>query len=1025
MADAAGNDMDSLFEGMDFVLPDELEEVSEPPADESHVDSIPPDAKELHGSMAVPALAAPVLPSVLPASSSSSANSLSSLPSLSRNTSGSLAAAGQLSPSAPGGLQRDPNKPLDESLFSGLSVSFLDDEVSSQQNHESIEINTASSEDGVQLRRAGSSDAKQGTEKAVNAEKERPTVEAIMTAYTTSGLKHSSSGIPPASKATPSLTSSPSQKSGIRRKKRSVKIGYGREEEEQEELALLRKTAAQLKTPGSVAAKEIGNGIYDSSPRLSVSSYDFSRTSSQGQLDVEEISDSTSAAGETEISTQGTSEAEAAKTEVPPASTSLEAQSSSSEIVSESTTIKSASETSDPQKVKELQQAAETHEEQQNISTRVAEPEFLSSGVREKELSVSVTSSHVPEEEVAVEKADEEDQPDELLKETHTEDLDTTSSTVEATVAEGEVSQEERASEAEISAADLDLTSLAANKGGSIEERLIYIQGLVARAMDELQRRNSAVSSLRKAAVQQRRQAAEKVSAVSTRYKDLEAELNAACENEDFEKADSLSESFAEAENAMQQATEEFKSAEANCDLASFKVQEILDLQVALEEDAARLFTSLKQEAEHAGERARTEAQESARQEMERLSADEEAAEAKRRKLVLSRRVVEEANADLDKTIGEATNTETELKSSLTEQRSRLQSDLEDLLELVRKKEAEIADCDQQIAAVDGKMRAVLGNFETQRSSLEAEAKALEASSAELEEVFKRIAQEKQGVSELLAAGVKEGLRLEEVARSAADAEAAVQVALKLKTSIANTASFYKQKKAELAEKEKTAHEQAQALRKDSLSGRSSLQELTTSKMKLNQEIAEKKQRMLFMDKRIPELDSEKKLAAAARNFKEAGRLAAEAKALNLEKEAATSDITRMSSELQHVESEAEQLLGLLADTDSLIADKERKAAIARCERLRLMAAAARMERDAAIELEDFEEAESLDSEAEAADSEAEDLQRVYQLVGEVFEKQVNSLLDSSPARSAEETQNQPEKPGGTNFEEKKPDSPS
>ncbi|KAL2642634.1 hypothetical protein R1flu_010221 [Riccia fluitans] len=1011
MADGIGNDMDSLFEGMDFVMPDELVEVSDPLADKSHGDSILPPGKETHGSAGVPTLA----------SRSSSTSSLSSLPSLSRNTSGSLALAGQMSPSAPGGLQRDPNIPLDESLFSGLSVSFMDDEGSSQQNHDSMETITWSSEDVGQLRRAGSSDGKQATEKVGNAEKDRPTVEAIMTAYTTTDFKHSSPGFPPASKAIPSLTSSPSQKPGIRRKKRSVKIGYGREEEEQEELALLRKTAAQLKTAGPAVAKEIGNGIYDSSPRLSVSSHGFSRTSSQGQLDVEEISDVTSVTGENDISTQDVSGAETSKTEVSSASTSLEAQSSSSEIVSETTANESLHGGTDPPNIPELKQTARMDEKQQNICSSLAEPECISSDVKEKELPGSVTPNSIPKEEgLEIEKACDEGPLDETVKDTDREDSDMTSSTVEIAVAEVKVSQEKSASEADISPIDLDITSLATKKVGLIEERLQYVQELVSQVMGELQRRNSAVSALRKAAVQERRQAAEKVSAASTRYKDLEAELNAACENEDFEKADSLSESFAEAENAMQQATEEFKSAEANCDLASSKVQEILDLQVATEEEAARLFTSLKQEAEHAVERARMEAQENARQEMERLSADEEAAETRRRKLALSRRVLEEANAELDKIIGEGTKAETELKLSLTGQRSQLLSELEDLLVLVRKKEAEIADCDQQIAAVDEKMSAVLRNFETQRSSLDAEAKALEASSVEIEEEFNRIAVEKQGVSELLAAGEKEGQRLEGVARSAADAEGAVQVALKLKTSIATTTSFYKEKKAELVEKEKTAQEQAQALRQDSLSGRSSLQELTTTKMKLNQEIAEKKQRMLFVEKRIPELDSEKKLAAAARNFKEAGRLAAEAKAFNAEKEAVITDMTRMSSELKHVESEVERLLDLLADTDTLIADKEREAAIARCEMLRLMAAAARMERDAAIELEDFEEAESLDSEAEAADSEAEELQRIYQLVGKAFEKHINSLLDNSLQNAdsgpAEDAKPQTEKTDGTKL---------
>lgn len=240
--------------------------------------------------------------------------------------------------------------------------------------------------------------------------------------------------------------------------------------------------------------------------------------------------------------------------------------------------------------------------------------------------------------------------------------------------------------------------------------------------------------------------------------------------------------------------------------------------------DLIAVFDWSMQEAEVAADRVRTETQEKARREMERLSADEEAAEARRRKLSLSLRIIEEANAELDKVIGEGTKEETELKMSLTEHRSQLLSELEELLSLVRKKEEEISDYDQRIQAVDEKMSSVVANFETQRSSLDAESKALAVSSLELDDEFKRIAAEKQGVDELLAEGEKESLKLERAARSALDAGCAVQEALKLKKAIATTTFFFKEKRSELAEKEKKALEEIQALRDESLSGRSSLQ---------------------------------------------------------------------------------------------------------------------------------------------------------------------------------------------------------
>ncbi|BFI28515.1 hypothetical protein MPTK2_2g20280 [Marchantia polymorpha subsp. ruderalis] len=990
MADGSGNDMDSLFEGMDFVMTGALEDASDPPADGLQNDSKHTLKEKLgqNGSAAVPATLVPTLTSAaLPATRSSSSSSLTSLPSLARSISGSLAPGGQLSPPAHGGLQRDPSKPLDETLFSGLNVSFMDDEGSMQLQFAVPESQT----DGASQTSVGSAhhgrtdsyDGKSAGEKAGNAEKERPTVESIMTAYInvgpTSSFKHSSSGKALTSKGASSLTQSPSQKPGMRRKKRSMKIGYAREEEEQEELSL-RKNTVRDKITGAAAGKEIVNGIFDSSPRQSVSSHGLSRASSQGQLDVDEFSE----VAEDESSLADTALSGRPDGEVDSSAKAPVSQSNSPDIVSKSVAAASLDED-------KLQPKTVESEDIDRVSvTQEAVPNAAHEMGKDQEAPGNAlpNSTTVDREETGVEKSSDNIPPEETVSEADRGESDGNSLTVQTAVKEVDGGENPSSLEE-----NLDITSLAAKKTGTIEERLQYVQELVAREMTVLQGRNSVVSALRKAAVQDRRQAAERASAASTRCKNLEAELNAACENEDFEKADALSESVAEAENAMHQATEDFKLSEAKCDSAASKVQEILDLQVATEEEGARIFELLKQEAEVAADRVRTETQEKARREMERLSADEEAAEARRRKLSLSLRIIEEANAELDKVIGEGTKEETELKMSLTEHRSQLLSELEELLSLVRKKEEEISDYDQRIQAVDEKMSSVVANFETQRSSLDAESKALAVSSLELDDEFKRIAAEKQGVDELLAEGEKESLKLERAARSALDAGCAVQEALKLKKAIATTTFFFKEKRSELAEKEKKALEEIQALRDESLSGRSSLQELTTMKMKLNQEIGEKKQLILFVEKRTPELDSEKKLAAAARNFKEAGRLAAEAKALTAEKEAATADMTRMLSELQNVETEADLKLGVLDDMDRLISEKEKEAAISRCERLRLMAAAARMERDAAIELEDFEEAESLDSEAETADLEAEELQRVYELEGGKFEKQSNSLL--------------------------------
>ena len=92
------------------------------------------------------------------------------------------------------------------------------------------------------------------------------------------------------------------------------------------------------------------------------------------------------------------------------------------------------------------------------------------------------------------------------------------------------------------------------------------------------------------------------------------------------------------------------------------------------------------------------------------------------------------------------------------------------------------------------------------------------------------------------------------------------------------------------------------------------VQELSTTKTSIQQEIESFKQRLLFIDKRIPELEAEKKVAASVRNFKEAARLAAEVKALCVEKEGIQTKMEGALSELGKFEGEILDTVNRLQD---------------------------------------------------------------------------------------------------------------
>ena len=150
--------------------------------------------------------------------------------------------------------------------------------------------------------------------------------------------------------------------------------------------------------------------------------------------------------------------------------------------------------------------------------------------------------------------------------------------------------------------------------------------------------------------------------------------------------------------------------------------------------------------------------------------------------------------------------------------------------------------------------------------------------------------------------------------------------------------------------------------------------------MSIQKEIVSYNQRIGFIDKRGPELEAEKKIAAAGRYFKEAGWIAAEAKALNVDKESLETKIEKAVVDVKKLEEEIKDTVDRMQENEGLILLQEKEAAMARCKRLWLVAASAKAERSAALEMGDVEEGDSLLKEAEAAEFKARELQETYDL---------------------------------------------
>lgn len=218
------------------------------------------------------------------------------------------------------------------------------------------------------------------------------------------------------------------------------------------------------------------------------------------------------------------------------------------------------------------------------------------------------------------------------------------------------------------------------------------------------------------------------------------------------------------------------------------------------------------------------------------------------------------------------------------------------------------------------------------------------------------------------------GAKLRDLARVSADEACEYEEVIKLRKGLMSYVSKTREERAKLVNIEEKLSEEVQKLQEEVSSTRELLKERSSKKSIIQQNITSFMDKIMFIEKRMPELEAEKKVAASTRNFKEAGRIAAEAKSLNLEKDKTQMETGKANAELEKAEHEIEETIKRLQEIEKLILSKEKELAISRFQRLRIDSGTAKAERSAALELSDLEEANLLLEEAQEAESEAEKL---------------------------------------------------
>ncbi|XP_071923030.1 uncharacterized protein [Coffea arabica] len=389
-----------------------------------------------------------------------------------------------------------------------------------------------------------------------------------------------------------------------------------------------------------------------------------------------------------------------------------------------------------------------------------------------------------------------------------------------------------------------------------VEFRFEEIKTCMTEKLKKAREAVSFLSAARKDSIRKRRKAALQWSQASAKYRELEKQLEEACETEDFEKAERVSESLAPAEKDRELLVVALRDAEAECDAFDSRMQEALQNQIRAEEESASLLRSFAL-----------------------------------------------------------------VHSNLDEKHNNLELDLRQL------------DLEHEL-----------------------------------------LTNKKKQIDDDLSQEEVRGEEIREISRISAIEASICQDVVGLRKSMLQLIQKFIEDKMKLSKTEQQFTEDVNMLKLGISSARASLQELSSSKSSIQQEVESCKQRLFFIDKRLPELEAEKKVAATTRNFKEAARIATEVKALSVEREGIGIKMGDAKSQLQQLEEQICNTVNRLEQTESQVLLREKELEMARFQRLNLIAEAATAERFAAIELGDLEEADVLLAEADAAASEARKL---------------------------------------------------
>ncbi|XP_071733017.1 uncharacterized protein [Rutidosis leptorrhynchoides] len=286
----------------------------------------------------------------------------------------------------------------------------------------------------------------------------------------------------------------------------------------------------------------------------------------------------------------------------------------------------------------------------------------------------------------------------------------------------------------------------------------------------------------------------------------------------------------------------------------------------------------------------------------------------------------------LDDSIDHVIKDDKEESQHLYKKKKILEQELQELLNLVKLKQAEISENDSKIEYVEKKMADAVSSFHEAQMNIHSKSESLQSGLSQFELENDDLTRKKKEIDDFHLQEETRGSKIKDFGRISADEARMYQENINLLKVLIDYISKSREDKIRLAKKEQDLFDDVQILKQDIASVRASLQDLSSSKSEMQQAIESSKQSLLFLHKRVPEIESEKRVAATVRNFKEAARIANEAKALYVEKETLQLKIQQAMTDLKTLEDEVNNNVERLQEKEQTISLMEKELEIVRYE---------------------------------------------------------------------------------------------